>query len=337
MIQGHGDDIYNYKDIRANFSSNINPEGVNPALLAHLKEAVNSITNYPCPLAENLRDKISELRNISTESILVTNGAVEAFYLIASLYPGASSVIYTPSFAEYEDACKTYNHKIEFRNNKKFSENEIFKDNDIVWIGNPNNPDGKVFSSESINALARKFPKTLFVIDEAYIDFIENAVSLTKEASQTKNIVVVSSLTKKYVIPGLRLGNLIGHQDFINQLKSKLMPWRINTLAIEAGLFCLSEENNHPFKINMWLKESKKVQKAIDDLDGFNVLPSETTFFLVKSPVNAFELKQKLAIKHKILIRDASNFRGLTDFHFRVSVRTPEENKLLINALKEWT
>ncbi|MBN2166912.1 MAG: aminotransferase class I/II-fold pyridoxal phosphate-dependent enzyme, partial [Marinilabiliaceae bacterium] len=283
MIQGHGDDIYNYKDIRANFSSNINPEGINPALISHLYEHINAITNYPSPLAENLRDKISELKKIQAESILVTNGAVEAFYLIASLRPGASSVVYIPSFSEYEDACKTYNHKIEYRNNNNFSKNENFINNDMVWLGNPNNPDGKVFSSESIKELTGKFTKTIFVIDEAYIDFIANAVSFAQEASQINNLVVVSSLTKKYVIPGLRLGYLIGHPNITEIIKHKLMPWRISSLAIEAGLFCLSDETNNPFRVDKWLKESKRTQEAIDDLEGFNVLPSETTFFLVKS------------------------------------------------------
>lgn len=337
MIQGHGDDIYKYKDIKVNFSSNINPEGINPELLSHLSKHINIVTNYPHPLAENLEEIISKVRRIPTESILVTNGAVEAFYLIASLYSGVNSLVYAPSFTEYDDACKTYHHKIEYRNNNNFSACENFKNIDIVWIGNPNNPDGKIFSTEKIRTLAKQFPETLFVIDEAYIDFIENAISLVREASQTKNLVVACSLTKKYVIPGLRLGYIISHPDMINQIKPKLMPWRINALAIEAGLFCLSEEINHPFKVGKWLKESKRVQEAIDRLEGFNVLPSKTTFFLVKSPVKASELKQNLAIKHKMLIRDASNFSGLTEFHFRISVRTQEENQLLINALKEWS
>jgi threonine-phosphate decarboxylase len=336
MIHGHGDDIYNYTDIRTNFSSNINPEGINHELLSHLSKRVKTITNYPYPLAENLRNKISELRNISDENILVTNGAVEAFYLIASLFTKAKSLVYTPSFTEYEDACKAYDHKIEFRDNKHFSENDIFDHTDLVWIGNPNNPDGKVFSSESLKVLTQKYPETLFVLDEAYIDFIENAISLAQEATRTKNLIVVSSLTKKYVIPGLRLGYLIGYSDIINQIKHKLMPWRINALAIEAGLFCLSEEKNNPFRVNIWSKESNKVQKAIGEINGFNVLPSATTFFLVKGNIISSLLKEELARKHQMLIRDASNFRGLTEFHFRISIRTPEENKLLINALKEW-
>jgi threonine-phosphate decarboxylase len=309
--------------------------GAHPELLSYLKNSIYSITNYPYPLAENMRDKISDVRDVPAESILVTNGAVEAFYLIASLNFRANSLIYTPSFSEYEDACKTSNHKIKFRNNNKFSENENFKNCDVVWIGNPNNPDGKTYPIEKIKVLIEKFPNTLFVIDEAYIDFIENMVSLVPEALKTKNLVVVSSLTKKYVIPGLRLGYFVSHPDIVTQVKSKLMPWRINALAIKAGLFCLSKETNRTLKVEKWLEESKKVQDAIDCLNGFKIHPSETIFFLGEGPVKSSYLKEVLASEYKLLIRDASNFRGLTDYHFRVSVRKPEENQLLINALKK--
>jgi threonine-phosphate decarboxylase len=335
MIKGHGDDIYDYKDIKANFSSNINPSGIGPELLLHLKNRINCIATYPQPLAEKLRELISESRDIPGKSLLITNGATESLYLAASFKPGGKTRIYIPSFAEYEDACRMYKHNIEFRKNSCFSINENFQDFNTVWIGNPNNPDGKIFEIETIKELARKNPQTLFIIDEAYIDFVKNPVSLVFEASQTKNLVVICSLTKRYAIPGLRLGYLAGHPDMVKIIEHQLMPWRINSMAIEAGVFCLSGEPGTYFKINEWLEESQKLQRAVDSLPKFDVLASKTTFFLVRSPVTASKLKQELAEKHQLLIRDASNFRGLTKYHFRVSIRTPKENQLLLNALKQ--
>ncbi len=337
MIFGHGDDIHNYKNIKVNFSSNINPSGINPDLLQHLQEKVSSIMAYPHPLAMELVNKISEIEQISQECLLICNGAVEALYLAASLKPAGRSLIYIPSFAEYEDACKAHNHQIVYKLNTAFTESKSYNSYDMVWLANPNNPDGRIFNSETIKKITTDHPNTLFVIDEAYIDFIKDPKSLLKEAANQKNLIVVHSLTKKYIIPGLRIGYMAAHPDIINRLKEKLMPWRINVLAIEAALFCLSSDAVIEEHIDEWLSESQRLQNAINQLHNFKVHNSPTLFFLVEGPGSAATIKHQLATEEGLLIRDASNFRGLSDNHFRVAIRSRHENNLLIDALEKWS
>jgi threonine-phosphate decarboxylase len=336
MIYGHGDDIYNYPNIKVNYSSNVNPAGIQANLLDHLAEKLTGIKAYPQPMAENLSQAIGDINQISSDNVLVTNGAVEAFYLVASMMANSRSLIYTPSFAEYEDACKIYHHQLEFRSNRKLTFGESVNSFDAVWICNPNNPDGKLLEASFILKLIEENQNTLFVLDEAYIEFVANPQSLLKEACLLKNLIVIRSLTKKFAIPGLRLGYLVANIECINTLKQGLMPWRINSLAIEAGLFCLSEKNTCNFSLTEWLQESKRFQKEIDALPTFSTVPSDTTFFLVKSRFKGSLVKQQLAKKFGLLVRDASNFRGLDEYHFRISVRSENENQLLINALKTW-
>ena len=335
MIHGHGDDTYNFKNIRINFSSNVNPQGINPGLQEHLKSCINKLDAYPEPLAENLARRIEQQKNLAPGSVLITNGAVEAFYLLASLFQNKKSLIYTPSFSEYEDACKMYSHKIEFCGNSLFSEKNE-KQFDIAWICNPNNPDGKIFDKEILRRKIQQNPGTLFVLDEAYIEFLNKDISLENEAANIQNLVVVRSLTKRFSIPGLRLGYLVCKPQFMSQLKEKLMPWRINTLALEAGLYCFSKEYTDKFNVAEILAESQRFQSEIDKIEGFEVWPSETSFFLVKAPENANEIKKQLAEKYGILIRDASNFRGLSEFHFRLSTQSPDKNNELIKVLRTW-
>ncbi len=336
MIQGHGDDIFNYPDIEINFSSNVNPLGTNKDLLEHLKNRVTCISSYPKPLAENLAKQIEDFRSLPKESVLVTNGAVEGLYLVASLFLEKRSLIFVPSFAEYEDACKSFQHKIYFCSNEKVFADQNLSDYDAVWMANPNNPDGKILDTNKLKSIIREHKNTTFIIDEAYLDFTINIPSLANEIIEFSNLVIICSLTKRFSVPGIRLGYLVTHPERIERISQKLMPWRINAMAIECGLFCLSENFSDDFNIREIINESKRVQKEIDTISGFKVHPSETLFFLVEGPIKAGILKQKLALKNKLLIRDASNFRGISDSYFRISTRTPNQNEVLINALKEW-
>ncbi|MGV8092680.1 MAG: aminotransferase class I/II-fold pyridoxal phosphate-dependent enzyme [Mangrovibacterium sp.] len=335
MITGHGDDRYEYPDIHLNFSSNINPAGTNKGLVEHLKNCLPDIKYYPDPLAGTLARRIEEKRNLTKGSVLITNGAVEAFYLLAASLSKKRSLVYIPSFAEYTDACRAFKHDLKLCDHRTFPDvslNEL----DAVWIGNPNNPDGKLFDIQVLLAQITDNPDTLFIVDEAYAEFTLENNSIAGKACHLPNLAVVCSLTKRYAIPGIRLGYLVSHPARVNEIQQHIMPWRINSLAIEAGMFCLSEKFRDEFDIHELLKESKRVQAEINKIKGFKAEPSETLFFLVKGPVKTSYLKQMLARDHKILIRDASNFPGLSGYHFRISIQTPEENDILIRVLKEW-
>ncbi|MFO8002157.1 MAG: threonine-phosphate decarboxylase CobD [Marinilabilia sp.] len=336
MIEGHGDDLHKYGDIRANFSSNVNPAGPPPALIEHLRDSISLVACYPEPKAGNLAREIETAEGLKPDTVLVTSGAVEAFYLLADWLAGKRSLIYTPSFSEYEDACQVAGHEVIFRDHWHFEEDNQ-AGMDVVWICNPNNPDGRMYGPETICHRLEENPETLFVVDEAYVDFTQENISLIDEVRRFPNLVVVRSMTKRFAIPGLRLGYLVADREVMEALKQKLMPWRINALALEAGLFCESDTSQTAFDATGWIEESRRLQQKLDELDGFRVQPSEIVFFIVEGPVKAAELKEQLAREDGLLIRDASNFRGLSPNHFRVCVQTPEKNEWLIEALKTWS
>jgi threonine-phosphate decarboxylase len=336
MINGHGDDIFNFPDIRMNFSSNVSPAGINPQLQGHLCSCLNSIERYPEPLAESLALLIEGKNQLPNGSVLITNGAVEAFYLIAELFRKKRSLIFYPSFSEYSDACKRAKHHIEYCHHAGF-ESADYSKTDLVWICNPNNPDGRIYEKDFLRTQIESNPKVIFVVDEAYVDFLDRDISLQAYLTDYPNLIIVKSLTKKFVIPGLRLGYLIASLNLVQDIKSKIMPWRINSLAIEAGKYCVLNHEDDDNEMKAWLDESRRVQSAINSIEGFSVVRSQTTFFLVQGPVRASELKKMLASDFGMLIRDASNFWGLSDRFFRISVQTPMDNNLLIKALSRWS
>jgi threonine-phosphate decarboxylase len=335
MIYGHGDDLYRYNNIKFNFSSNVQPGGMSAGLMAYLKEKIADCSSYPEPKANDLERLIESKNNLPKGSVLVTNGAVEAFYLVAAWKRKHRSLIFIPSFSEYEDACCLNNHTLEFKSNAEFSKTD-FNPYDLVWICNPNNPDGKIYKPNELKNNIKRYTNTFFIIDEAYIDFIKQDISLLNLVHECKNLMIIRSLTKRFSIPGLRLGYIMAAPDVISELEKGIIPWRINLLAQKAGLYCLSNEHSDNFNLNGMLEESERLQKEINKVKGFSVKPSDTTFFLVKSQSKASEMKNILAEKYGILIRDASNFKGLSENHFRISSQFPEQNNELIKALKEW-
>jgi threonine-phosphate decarboxylase len=335
MIEGHGDDLYRYPGIRANFSSNVNPAGPPEELMTHLQQRLSRVACYPEPLAVDLARRIEQVTGSDPGTVLMTAGAVEAFYLLARYMEGRRSLIYTPSFSEYADACRLAGHEVVFRDHWTFEDDHL-AGMDMVWICNPNNPDGRLYGPETLCHRLEEYPQTLFVVDEAYIDFTLENVSLINEIQRFPNLVVVRSMTKRYAIPGLRLGYLVASRVVTESLQQLLMPWRINTMAQEAGLFCVESWGNDDFPLTQWMEESRRLQDAIAQIDGFEVQASETLFFIVKGPGKASVIKEKLAREQGLLVRDASNFRGLTPGHFRISVQTPEKNDWLIQALQVW-
>ncbi len=337
MIKGHGDDRYQYgKSTRADFSSNVWFGGTTPELIAHLQKNMQMIERYPEPDAAGLCRKIAGYHEVNSNQVLAFNGSVEAFYTIALAFREAVSAILYPGFAEYEDACHLHNHKLSFFRKDEW-QTSLNTRPSLFWFGNPNNPDGHIFEFQEIKHAIENFPETVFIIDEAYADFSPGFQSVIPLTKIFRNLIVVRSFTKCYAIPGLRLGYVVTSAPLAAKLSGFQQPWSVNVLAQEAGKFLIDTITENPVDAQKISNLSTELQQAINQLDGFRVLAANTSFFLIEMNSGpAAGLKQFLHDEHGILIRDASNFRGLDQKYFRVSTLSAEENQLLLVGLADW-
>ena len=172
MLYGHGDDFYNAKsEVKINFSSNVWHGANLEKLKEHLNEEFNSLTRYPEPDAATLKRLLARRHEVKEENIVVTNGSITAFYLIAEAWRGAKSTIAVPSFAEYEDACRLHEHTLTFFSTEEDLSDVSLEGQDFCWLCNPNNPDGKLIHRGELLRLVDAHPETLFVIDQAYVAF----------------------------------------------------------------------------------------------------------------------------------------------------------------------
>ena len=337
MIHGHGSDTYHYEQkIVADFSSNVWYKGPPGELKKHLQASLNTISRYPNPSGSDLGSKLADYFNIPESRILVTNGSVEAFYLLAMAFREKRAAIVLPAFAEYEDAARLHQHKIRFLNNTDTWFSQSFSE-ELVWFGNPNNPDGKTLNPHLLQQMLRNNPDTLFVVDEAYAELCADFESGLKLIDECKNLVIIRSFTKTFAIPGLRMGFIVAHEEIIQKMNGLRMPWSVNALALEAGKFIMDHYQQLLPDKKQLRKESRNLQSKIEQLKEFSVYPADCNYFLVRlKHGTGRQLKQYLVERHGLLIRDASNFRGLDEHSIRLALQKPQHNRALIDGLKRW-
>lgn len=335
MIHGHGDDLYRSgAEVKANFSTNVWYEADTAPLCRFLTERMSGIFHYPEPDAGSFRRAAAEYHGVQPANILAGNGATELFYIVAHAFAGGTTLLPVPSFTEYEDACNLYDHNVQFLTDTDI--HSLPADANLMFICNPNNPDGRIWSLEDIRTLLDRYPDMVLVIDESFIHFAPGASTAIPLLSEYTNLLIIRSMTKCYAIPGLRLGYMLGDEALIEFIAGFGQPWSVNALAIEAGKYLFRHgESSLPDAARL-LRRQQQFSRRVAVIPGFRPLPSQTSFFLTETDYDSTDLKHRLLENHGILIRDASNFRGLNNHYFRVNTLTDEKNALLIEGLEAY-
>jgi threonine-phosphate decarboxylase len=323
MIEGHGDDLYRYNNIKMNFSSNIYNGTDLSALDAYLCTRMPAIRSYPEPSAASLEHMIAHHNGISPDEVLVTSGAVDAIYLIAQAYRHEGTCrILKPTFREYEDASRVFGYR----------ESE---DGALCWLCNPNNPTGDVVAVKDVLALAERH--RLLIVDQSYEDHTMAPLLAPADIVGRNDIILLHSMTKRYAVPGLRLGYITASAAVIRHLREQYRPWAINALSLVAGKWLVSHEAIAIQDLPSYLAETQRLRTMLNEIDGIETFDTQTNFFLCTiRQATAAQLKEYLAREHGILIRDASNFTGLTPHHFRIATQSPTENDALVDAIQRF-
>ena len=323
MIDGHGDDRHLYGGISINFSSNIYAHADLSELREHLAGCLDVIGSYPEPAPLTLESLIARTEGIEADQVLVTSGATDAIYLLAQTFCHMQAYeVKHPTFSEYDDACRLFG----------MSEGQGAP---VCWVCNPNNPTGTVCPPDELKQLARRHQ--LLIVDQSYEDYTLAPLLSPQEAIGCGNIILIHSMTKRYAVPGLRLGYLTAPAPLLSEVRRHCRPWAVNALAIEAGKWLLQRRFRLISHLSAYLDEAQRLGRRLGGVEGISVMPTQTNFMLCTiEQATAAELKQWLAHERGMLIRDASNFRSLTPHHFRVAAGLPCENSALVKAIHQF-
>ena len=335
MLNGHGDVGYRHDaKIVADFSTNVWYGGSPDGLKNHLFSNWDKIHKYPEVIGETLTDKIAAHYGFSSDQFLVANGSTESIYLIAQAFKGKRSAVVIPAFAEYEDACMMHDHQITFIPWEDLHP-DVILETDLLFICNPNNPTGAAI--DWLPDFIKRNPETVFVVDEAFIEFTVLMESVVKLTQACKNLIVMRSMTKAYAIPGLRLGYIVSSSELIQRLKRLKLPWAVNVLALEAGHFIFDHYDKLQLPVDSLLQDKEEFLRGLSAINTLKITESKTHFFIAQTTIrSAAMLKLFLLREFNILIRDASNFRGLGPGCIRLATLDKVKNELLIKAMLQW-
>lgn len=336
MLFGHGDDFYNAPvEITSNYSSNV-WRGVNlEKLKQHLELQLDKISLYPEPDASSLRKLLARRNEISEDNVIFCNGSVDAIYLIAMAWRGSRSLVAIPTFTEYEDACKLHDHEVDFCFYDDLAELP-FEQIDICWLSNPNAANGKMLKRNELLKLIAAHPEVKFVVDQSNLSFtIEDGLKHS-DIKNHPNLILIYSLSKPYGIPGLRAGYLVAREEFVSHINRYKIPWSVNTLAIEASKYVLIHPAQFTLPIRKWLRETSEFIYQLSKLDNVEVEHSVTTYFLIYLKKGTAGALKQFMLEQGVLIRDASNIRGLDETAVRLCTQSTEQNLKFVELLSQW-
>ncbi|MBI5196236.1 MAG: threonine-phosphate decarboxylase [Nitrospirae bacterium] len=347
----HGGDIYRFaaglgvsENKIVDFSASINPLGISQRVRLEICNHIGSLHNYPDSDAERLSTILGKYHGVNPKSIICGNGSTELIYLITKALKPKNVLIPTPTFSEYERACRMANFKFQI-SNFKLTENNNFDINpdefisamkgcDTAFLCNPNNPTGRLLGKDSVLKIAKaaKKLKCYLIVDEAFIDFCPEE-SVVRSVEDNPCFIVLRSMTKFYALSGLRAGFGVFPLNLIDRLKKFKEPWTVNTLAQKASLTALDDYDyaNRTFKL---IKKEKQFLEENFKKSGVRFIPSDANFYLLKIE-NAGKAIACLR-KKGILVRDCSTFRGLDGSYIRIAVKLRKHNKILLNEIMKF-
>ncbi len=324
------------------FSANINPLGPPESFRAVASRALERIVHYPDPDSAELIDALSSAWDVPPQQILVGNGSTEILYALARSLDARRAVIPVPSYADYATAAGLAGLDIEtlaLEETDDFQPDfdrlaQRLQGDEVVLLGQPNNPTGLCFDPGKFRTFAAEHPTSLFVVDEAFIDFVAGVESLVRDVAD--NVVVLRSLTKFYAMPGLRLGAAVAPEALAQTIGRQMMPWSVNTLAQAVGTAALQDEPYAEATRRLVDEQRKALSAQLSEMPELHVYPGQANYLLVRldrEDLDAPALADRL-LQDGIAIRVCDNYEGLDRRFFRVAVRDQQENKRLIEALR---
>jgi len=327
------------------FSANINPVGPPSGVTQALMRESSVLESYPD--SSEFIAALSARLGIGPESVVLGNGSTALIFAAVRALRPARALLLEPAFGEYRRALRASGVQIDAfivherdRFLPDFSKLQTalrLKYSDVVFINNPHNPSGALYSADELKSLAcaAALGETFLVIDEAFIDYAPEA-SILPDAAEWPNVVVLRSLTKFYAIPGLRIGYAVCRPELAARLREQIEAWPVSSVALVAAQAAISDSLYEESARRQNEVARTQFASVLSELNGITVFPSAANFILIKlANRSGSELAHWLE-QRRVLIRCCDSFVGLGDSFVRLAVRSPEDNIRLAQLIEQW-
>ncbi|HOE62736.1 MAG TPA: histidinol-phosphate transaminase [Candidatus Sumerlaeota bacterium] len=315
-------------------NTNENPYPAAPDVLIALHQApFSQLRLYPDPLCMDLRRLLAVKHNAKVSEIFIGNGSDEVLRLLFQAYlePSETLAMVNPTYSLYPVIAAQIGAKVEVFELGKNGELPPFPDLSafkVFVIANPNPPYGTFYQPEILERLIASAPGTLFIIDEAYVDFADgDCLAL---ARQYPNAAITRTFSKSSSLAGARLGYALGGEDIINNLYKLKDSYNVDYMTQVMGCAAIRAHSYYKETANHIKDDRAFLTEELRAL-GFKVYDSQGNFIFAENG-DGKSLYEKLK-KKKILVRfwDAPRL----NVGVRITIGTHEELLALINAIKE--
>ena len=320
-----------YSSARDEFS------GTDGVFLDANENPFGELNRYPDPHQQELKQKLSVIKNMPVTSVFVGNGSDEVIDLTYRIFcnPGKDKALtFTPTYGMYEVSAEindvelikiplTSGFQVDFDALENYLEDETLK---LIFICSPNNPTAN--SLENIETMLQKF-NGMVIVDEAYIDFSSSGSFLTK-IDQYPNLIVMQTFSKAWGLAAARVGMAYSNDLVISLYNKVKPPYNVSAPNQKAALKTLDDKAGFEKRKSIILEQKTWLRTQLMAVPVvLNIYPSDANFLLVEM-TDANRVYNEL-VNQKVITR---NRHTQVNNCIRITVGSPEENLALIKALK---
>ena len=345
----HGGEVYNDIKIEYDFSVNINPLGIPEPVLEALRDSLPLLTQYPDRDCSELRSAIAKNMGIPAQQILCGNGASELIEAAVRAISPRNILLTAPCFSGYRHAAEGFGAEIcwhmlrredDFALTERYLE-DLARGPDMAILCSPANPIGNLIPPALLRQIVEICERrgTWLMVDECFLGFIpdEDRRTMRRLLVQAREqaperLLVLDALTKRYAMPGIRLGWLMAKDpSVLEKIKARQPEWSVSLPAQTAGIAALGIDSSYMERTRALVAAEREKMVAALKKFGFRVFPGEADFIFFSTEKELFEP----LLSRGFLIRSCDNYVGLRKGDFRIAILLPEENARLLQAMEE--
>lgn len=323
-------------------ASNENPLGPSPMALEAIHTAMANLNRYPDGSGQVLVSKLAQKLKVGAENIVLGNGSDEVIALLAQalLQPGHRVILPKPSFLLYDvltrsaGATPVYVPLDSLSIDLNAIKKKITPGCRMVFLCNPNNPTGTIFSKTDFENFLKTIPPDIIVVvDEAYIEFVRdpNCISSIAYWQSEMALVTLRTFSKAYGLAGLRIGYGVMPKFLAELLNRIRLPFNANSLALAGAVAALDDDAFLKKTVTLVHDGLDFIYESLSKLK-IKYFPTQSNFFLIDVKSDADEIFDRL-LREGLIVRSMKAY-GYPTF-IRVNVGTPDENIRLLSALEK--
>jgi len=333
------------------FSHNLNPFGPPECLADIVETALSEIGHYPDDSCAELKETVAKAFNIGVDCISVGAGSSDIIRNVPNTFfnPGDKVVINRPSFAEYAQQCRIVGADIiwnellpekDFRIDLDTLMYNVGDESKALYICNPNNPTGRVEPREKLISIIRECEDrgVLVFLDETLLELVPGYADITLSGMVEKftNLIVATSLTKSFAIPGIRVGFGLSNPDIISDMEKVRMTWNVGQIEQSVANVLIRDYLDYVDHAAAVMGEESEILNSSLNNVGFPAGAVSDSFFYFNdiSPLDMdCQTFQKKMLSHGIMVRDCSSFGPEFASYVRYSVKDRERNCRFLAAV----